>query len=94
MSADTHHPHWCASGRCEVSRGGAHRSEPVRVNGHDREIRFLIMLAQVPGQPTRVRVVMIGDLLVASADLDLDTGDLAAASIHQVVRSAARPEDT
>lgn len=88
----TDHPRWCSPARCEVQLDGSHMSDAVRVASR-RTLRMLIMLiAPLTGSPVRLRLVCIGDDLINSVDLDLDTATLAAASITKVV-SQARPED-
>ena len=89
------HPVWCDTIRCTAAGDGMHESEPVRVamRGKADPPRMLLLLtAPTTGSPIRLRMVVIGDLLVNSLDLDLDTAHLAANSIHVLLEKARPPE--
>lgn len=87
------HPHWCDLGRCEVGLSGPHLSEATKVTGSRRELRMLIMLTQVGRRPVRLRLVVVGNDLINTLHVDLDTGHLMAAALLKVIGQAQRPED-
>jgi hypothetical protein len=78
-----------------VATGGAHRGTPARIALRRNESpRLLVLLTQQPGQPVRVRLVVIGDLLISEVTLSIDEADLARAAIAKVIEQARLPEHT
>lgn len=94
MSPRLEHPRWCEPSRCEAHVGGVHQSEPVQVPFKaGRATQLLLSLVQAPmprraprrGVPVRVRVIVIGDLIINSVDLSLDVTAMAAATMEKLV---------
>jgi hypothetical protein len=50
---------------------------------------MLLLLTQREHQPVRLRMVVIGDHLINTLDVDLDTADLCAKTITKVIALAA-----
>lgn len=91
------HPAWCSASRCTASGDGPHESEPTTIRVHQRGAppRLLLMLwAPRTGHPVRLRMVAIGDHLINTIDLDLDSGHLAAVTILRLLDEARPPEHT
>lgn len=89
---DPPHPPWCDRSACEVATGGAHRGTAARVNLRRNEPpRLLILLTQTPGQPVRVRLVIIGNLIINEITLSIDEAHLAQAALVKVIAQAAPP---
>jgi hypothetical protein len=53
--------------------------------------RLLILLTQTPGQPVRVRLVVLGNLLINELTLSLDEAHLAMNGLQKVIRQASPP---
>jgi hypothetical protein len=88
-------PPWCDLTRCTVADGtGLHQSGfTVVTTGRKRVPRIILLLVSPPaGQPVRMRLVLETDVIVASAEIDLDTGALLGRQIERLVDST-RPAE-
>jgi hypothetical protein len=87
------HPPWCDPSRCEATIGGVHESQPARVSVHRRGVppSMIMALRQKPGLRTILRIVIIGEVLISTFDLDLDTAHLAVNTMSKLIATAAPP---
>lgn len=89
------HPAWCSPGRCTASGDGPHESEAVAIKVRQRgePPRVLLLLwAPHSGQPVRLRMVAIGEHLINTVDLDLDSAHLMAVTVMRLLDRARPPE--
>lgn len=95
MSTVEEHPPWCNPTRCKVHELGPHESSPARVTagrGHGKPPRILLVLWAPPkGKPVKIRLVVLGDLLVNSLDLDLESAAMLAARLTGMISQAEQP---
>jgi hypothetical protein len=85
----TTHPAWCDETLCAIDRGGEHQSKPVQVTAvRSRTPRVQALLVATSRGPTRVRVIVHGDLVINAVDLDLRFAALFAEHLTGLVRSA------
>jgi hypothetical protein len=92
------HPHWCDPARCTAAGDGPHESAPTTVRvGRTAEPSRVLLLLWAPGRagrPTKLRMVVISDMLVNSIDFDLDSAHLTMNTIGRLLALARPPERT
>lgn len=88
MTAATAHPLWCDTTVCEVSLGGAHRSEATTVYlRRGRAPRLLLMLSQPERGAVMIRMVVIGDMVINELTVSIDEAHLAAAALLKSIKA-------